>query len=154
LEDWVEVARQLMQGLLQRLGIETEVEGSVKDGDIYLEVKGDDGGILIGKHGRTLEALQIIISRMVNKQIKKPIRIILDVAGYKKRRAGSLEKMAGRLGENVKKTGKEVMIGPFNAHDRRIIHMALKEDLSLKTESLGEGEWKKIKIILTRQEGE
>jgi spoIIIJ-associated protein len=154
LEEWVEVARQLMLGLLQRLGIETEVEGSIKEGDIYLEIKSDDGGILIGKHGRTLEALQIIVSRMVNKHIKKPVRIILDVAGYKKRRADSLEKMAGRLGENVKKTGKEVLIGPFNAHDRRIIHIALKEDLSLKTESLGEGEWKKIKIIPTRQEGE
>ena len=154
MEEWVEVGRQLMQGLLQRLGMETEVEGSVKEGDIYLDVKSDDGGILIGKHGRTLEALQIIISRMVNKQIKKPVRVILDVAGYKKRRADSLKKMAGRLGENVKKTGKEVAIGPFNAHDRRIIHIALKEDLSLKTESLGEGEWKKIKIIPTRQEGE
>ena len=154
MEEWVEVARQLMQGLLQRLGIETEVEGSIKEGDIYLEIKSDDGGILIGKHGRTLEALQIIVSRMVNKQIKKPVRIILDVAGYKKRRADSLEEMAGRLGENVKKTGKEVLIGPFNAHDRRIIHIALKEDLSLKTESFGEGEWKKIKIIPTRQEGE
>ena len=62
--------------------------------------------------------------------------------------------MAGRLGENVKRTGKEVTIGPFNAHDRRIIHIALKEDLSLKTESLGEGDWKKIKIIPARQEGE
>jgi len=154
LEEWVEVARQLMQGLLQKLGIETEVEGSVKEGDIYLEVKRDDGGILIGKHGRTLEALQIIISRMVNKQIKKPVRIILDVGDYKKRRADSLENMAGRLGDIVKKTGKEVMIGPFSAHDRRIIHIALREDLSLKTESLGEGEWKKIKIIPTRQEGE
>jgi len=143
-----------MQGLLQKLGIETEVEGSVKEGDIYLEVKRDDGGILIGKHGRTLEALQIIISRMVNKQIKKPVRIILDVGDYKKRRADSLENMAGRLGDIVKKTGKEVMIGPFSAHDRRIIHIALREDLSLKTESLGEGEWKKIKIIPTRQEGE
>jgi spoIIIJ-associated protein len=154
LEEWVEVGRQLMQGLLQRLGMETEVEGSLKEGDICLDVKSDDGGILIGKHGRTLEALQIIVSRMVNKQIKKPVRVILDVADYKKRRADSLERMAGRLGENVKKTGREVAIGPFNAHDRRIIHIALKEDLSLKTESLGEGEWKKIKIIPTRQEGE
>ena len=154
MEEWVEVAKELMQGLLQRLGIETEVEGTVKEGDIYLEVKSDDGGILIGKHGRTLESLQIIISRMVNKQIKKPVRVILDVGGYKKRRTDSLEKMAGRLGQNVKRTAKEVTIGPFNAHDRRIIHIALKEDLSLKTESLGEGEWKKIKIIPARQEGE
>ena len=78
-----------MLGLLQRMGIETEVEGSVKEGDLYLEVKSDEGGILIGKHGRTLESLQILINRMVNKQMKKPVRVILDVADYKKRRAES-----------------------------------------------------------------
>ena len=87
---------------------------------------------------------------MVNKQVKKPVGVILDIADYKKRRADSLKKMASRLGDNVKKTGKGVTIGPFSAHDRRIIHITLKEDPSLKTESLGEGEWKKIKIIPTR----
>ncbi len=146
LEEWVEIARQLTLGLLQRMDIETEVEGSVREGDIYLDVKDDEEGILIGKHGRTLESFQILISRMVNKQAKRPVRIILDVAGYKKRRADSLEKVAGRLAENVKRTGRAVTIGPFSAHDRRIIHIALKEDPSVKTESLGEGEWKKMKI--------
>jgi spoIIIJ-associated protein len=147
LEEWVQIARQLMADLLKKMGIETEVEGSAKEGDIYLEVKSDEGGILIGKHGRTLESFQVLVNRMVNKQAKKPMRVVLDVANYKKRRADSLEKMAGRLGENVKGTGKEVTIGPFSAHDRRIIHMALKEDPGVKTVSLGEGEWKKIRII-------
>ena len=152
MEEWVEIARQLMLGLLQRMGIETEVEGSVREGDIYLEIKGDEEGILIGKHGRTLESFQILINRMVNKQAKGPVRIILDVADYKKRRADSLEKMAGRLAENVKRTGRAVTIGPFSAHDRRIIHITLKEDPSVKTESLGEGEWKKIRILSAKEE--
>ena len=147
MEEWVQIARQLMADLLEKMGIETEVEGSIKEGDIYLDIKSDEGGILIGKHGRTLESLQVLVNRMVNKQAKKPMRVVLDVANYKKRRADSLEKMAGRLGENVKGTGKEVTIGPFSAHDRRIIHMALKEDPGVKTVSLGEGEWKKIRII-------
>ena len=141
-----------MLGLLERLGIETEVEGFLKEGDLYLEVKSDEGGLLIGKHGRTLESLQILINRMVNKKVKKPFRIILDIADYKKKRADSLRKMAGRLGENAKRTGKGITIGPFCAHDRRIIHIALKEDAFLKTESLGEGDWKKIKIIPTKKE--
>jgi spoIIIJ-associated protein len=147
LEEWVQIARQLMADMLEKMGIETEVEGSIKAGDIYLDVKSDEGGILIGKHGRTLESFQVLVNRMVNKQAKKPMRVVLDVADYKKRRADSLEKMAGRLGENVKGTRKEVTIGPFSAHDRRIIHMALKEDPGVKTVSLGEGEWKKIRII-------
>jgi spoIIIJ-associated protein len=147
LEEWVQIARQLMADMLEKMGIETEVEGSIKAGDIYLDVKSDEGGILIGKHGRTLESFQVLVNRMVNKQAKKPMRVVLDVADYKKRRADSLEKMAGRLGENVKGTGKEVTIGPYSAHERRIIHMALKEDPGVKTVSLGEGEWKKIRII-------
>ena len=150
MEEWVEVARQLTLGLLQKMGIETEVEASVREGELYIEIKSDEGGILIGKQGRTLESLQTLISRMVNKQVKKPVGIILDIADYKKRRVDSLTKMASRLGDRVKKTGKEVAVGPFSAHDRRIIHITLKEDPSLKTESLGEGEWKKIKIIPTR----
>ena len=152
MEEWVQIARQLMADMLEKMGIETEVEGSIKAGDIYLDVKSDEGGILIGKHGRTLESFQILVNRMVNKQAKKPMRVVLDVADYKKRRADSLEKMAGRLGENVKGTRKEVTIGPFSAHDRRIIHMALKEDPGVKTVSLGEGEWKKMRIIPGEQE--
>jgi spoIIIJ-associated protein len=151
LEEWVEISRELMLGLLQRLGVETEVEGSMKEGDLCLDVKSDEGGILIGKHGRTLESLQILINRMVNKRVKKPVRVILDIADYKKRRADSLKRMAGRLGENAKRTAMEITIGPFNAYERRIVHLALKEDPSLKTESLGEGDWKKIKIIPTLQ---
>ena len=152
MEEWVEIAKQLILGLLQRMGIETEVEGFLKDGDIYLEVKSDEGGILIGKHGRTLESLQTLINRMVNKQVKMPVRIILDIADYKKRRDDSLKIMATRLGENAKRTGSGITIGPFSAHDRRIIHITLKEDPFLKTESLGEGEWKELKIIPTKPE--
>ena len=139
-----------MLGLLQRMGVEAEVQGSVKEGNLYLEVKSDEGEILIGRHGRTLESLQVLINRMANKQVKNPVRIILDIADYKKRRVDSLTKMAGRLGERAKMTGKGITIGPFSAHDRRIIHLALTENPSLKTESLGEGEWKKITIIPTR----
>ncbi len=147
MEEWVEIARQLMSGLLQRMGVETEVEGAVKEGEICLEVKGDEEGILIGKHGRTLEAFQVLITRMVNKEAKRPVRVVLDVAGYRKRRTDSLERMASRLAENVKATGRPVTIGPFSAHDRRIIHITLKEDPAVKTESLGEGEWKKVRIV-------
>ena len=68
-----------MLGLLQRMGMETEVEGSVKEGDLYLEVKSDEGGILIGKQGRTLESLQVLINRMVNKQRKQLFGLFLTL---------------------------------------------------------------------------
>lgn len=149
----VEVAKQLTIGLLERMGIKKEVEGFIREGTLHIEIKGDEEGILIGKHGRTLESLQMIVNRMVNKQLKSSIRIVLDIDDYRKRRADSVVQMAHRLGEKAKKTGRSLIVGPFNAHDRRIIHVTLKEDHSLKTESLGEGELKKVKIIPMKKEG-
>jgi spoIIIJ-associated protein len=149
----IEIAKEFTIGLLERMGIKTEVEGFLKEGILYLEVRGDQEGILIGKHGRTLESLQMLINRMVNKRLKSAMRVVLDINGYRKRRAETMTQMAYRLGEKVKNTGHSQIVGPFNAHDRRIIHLTLKEDPSLKTESLGEGELKKVKIIPANKEG-
>ncbi len=129
------------------MSIKSEVVGFLKEGTLYLEIKGDKEGILIGKHGRTLESLQMLINRMVNKKLKSAMRVVLDIDDYRKRRADSMAQMALRLGEMAKRTSHSQTVGPFTAHDRRIIHLTLKEDPSLKTESLGEGELKRVKII-------
>ena len=149
----IEITKQLTVELLERMGVKTEIDGFLKEGVLYLEIKGDQEGILIGKHGRTLESLQLLINRMVNKKLKNSIRIVLDVDDYRKRRADSMAQMAQRLGEKAKRTGRSQTVGPFNALERRIIHLTLKEDPSLKTESLGEGELKKVNIIPTKKEG-
>ncbi len=141
-----------MLGLLEKMKMNTILEGDLREGDVYLEIRSDEEGILIGKHGRTLESLQFIINRMVNKRLKEPVRVILDINDYRKRRADSLRKLALRVGERAKTKGCSLIVGPFNAHDRRIIHMALKEDPSMRTESLGEGEMKRIKVIPPKKE--
>ena len=152
MEEEVEVAKELIVGLLEKMKVNPVLEGFSREGDVYLEIKGDEKGILIGKHGRTLDAVQFLINRMVNKRVKEPVRVILDVNDYRKRRVDHLKKMALQLGERAKVRGQSLTIGPFSAHDRRIIHITLKEDPSLRTESLGEGEMKRIKIIPTQQE--
>ena len=149
----IEIAKELTIGLLERMGVKTEVEGFLKEGNLCLEIRGDQEGVLIGKHGRTLESLQMLINRMVNKRLKSAVRIVLDIDDYRKRRVDSMANMAYRLGEKAKRTGFSLTVGPFNAHDRRIIHLTLKEDPSLNTESLGEGELKKVKIIPIKKEG-
>ena len=133
------------------MGAKTEVEGFLKEGNLYLDIKGDQEGFLIGKHGRTLESLQMLINRMVSKRLKSTLRVVLDIDNYRKRRVDSLAQMALRMGDKVKRTGHSQTLGPFNAYDRRIIHLTLKEDPSLNTESLGEGELKKVRIILSQQ---
>lgn len=153
MEACVEAAKQRMSGLLEHMGIKTEVEGSMEEGTIYLELRGGPGGALIGKHGRTLDSLQMLMNRMVNKQLNNPVKVVLDVDSYRKRREDTLRRMVLRLGEKAKGTGQSQTIGPFNARERRIIHMALKEDPLLTTESLGEGRIKRITIIPKRKEG-
>ena len=143
----LEVARELIVGLLERMGIQPNVEGFPREGTLHFEIKGDQESILIGKHGRTLEALQILITRMVNKRLKSTVRISLDIDDYRKRRTDTMAQMARSMGERAKSTGRPQTAGPFSAHDRRIIHITLKEDPFLKTESLGEGELKRIRII-------
>ena len=149
----IEIAKELTIGLLERMGVKTEVEGFVKEGNLCLEIKGDHEGVLIGKHGRTLESLQMLINRMVNKRLKNAVRIVLDIDDYRKRRVDSMANMAHRMGERAKRAGYSLTVGPFNSHDRRIIHLTLKGDPSLKTESLGEGELKKVKIIPIKKVG-
>ncbi len=86
MEEEIEIAKQLMMGLLERIGVGKEVEGFLREGDFYLEIKGDREGILIGRHGRTLDSIQILINRMINKQLKRPLKVILDIDDYRKRR--------------------------------------------------------------------
>jgi len=136
-----------MMELLEGMGMKAEVKASLRGEDLFIDIMGDKEGILIGKHGRTLESLQFLFNRMVNKQLKERARVYIDVNDYKAKRADSLTKMAARLGEKVKRAEKSLTIGPFNSHDRRIIHLALKEDPALETESLGDGEMKRIRII-------
>ncbi len=149
----IEIAKELTVGLLERMGVKTTVEGFIKEGNLCLEIKGDHEGVLIGKHGRTLESLQMLINRMVNKRLKNAVRVVLDIDDYRKRRVDSMSSIAFRMGEKAKRTGYSLTVGPFNSHDRRIIHLTLKEDPSLRTESLGEGELKKVKIIPVKKEG-
>ena len=150
----VEITKKLMAGLLERIGVKAEVDVAFEEGDLHLEIKGNQEGILIGRHGRTLDSFQFLINRMVNKRLETPVRIVLDINDYRKRKTENLKKMAIRVGEKVKSTGHPLTIGPFDAHDRRLIHIALKEDPSVRTESLGEGKLKKISIIptLSREE--
>jgi spoIIIJ-associated protein len=143
----IEIAKELTKGLLERMGVRAEVEALWKEGNLYLEINGDQEGILIGKHGRTLEALQMLVNRMVNKRMKNAMRVVLDVDDYRKRRTESMVQIALRLGDEAKRTGHSQVAGLLNACDRRIIHLTLKEDPFLETESIGEGELKRVKII-------
>ncbi len=114
---------------------------------IFLNVNGGNSAVLIGKRGQTLDAIQYLVDKIVNSKRKERVALQVDVEGYLEKRRVSLEKTAARLAEKVKKTGKPATLGQMNSHDRRIIHVALKNDSKVRTQSMGEGIVRKLVIF-------
>jgi len=106
---------------------------------ILFKVKGGNSAVLIGKHGQTLEAIQSLVEKIVNKHNSERVRVQVDVEGYLENRKNNLIRQAERLARKCKKIRKPVTVGYMNAYDRRIVHLALKNDNDVSTQSLGEG---------------
>ena len=131
------------------MGFKASVEAQREEGKILFEIKGDGSGLMIGKHGQTLDALQYIMNKIAAHRYKElKERVVLDTENYRGRRVAALENMALRMREKVKKSRKAVTIGPLNPQDRRVVHMALSGDEDVRTESTGDGFYKKLVIAL------
>lgn len=114
---------------------------------ILYNIEGGEAGVLIGKRGQTLEAIQYIVEKIVNRQSENRIRIQIDVEGYLNNRRENLQSLAQKLSEKAKSTGKPATIAQMNAHDRRIIHLTLKNDQGVRTQSIGDGFYRKLVIF-------
>ncbi len=140
-------AQQALQGLVAWLSKSANIEIKEETSErICLEIHGDKTGLLIGKRGQTLDALQFLVNKMVNRSAEFSKRIEVDMEHYRERREQTLRNMAVRLGQKVKRKRKPITIEAMNAHDRRIIHLTLKSDRALETRSVGKGEMRKLVI--------
>jgi spoIIIJ-associated protein len=145
--DKAQKAREVLEGLVGWLSEQATVEIKEDTSErILLEIHGDKTGLLIGKRGQTLDALQFLVNKMVNRSGDSAKRIEVDMEQYRKRREQALRNMAVRLGQKVKKKRKPITIEAMNAHDRRIVHLTLKNDRALETKSVGKGEMRKLVI--------
>lgn len=142
-----ELARNTLKELLERMGFSLQVEISEVDEKVLLDIVGEDCGSLIGKKGQTLDALQFLLGRILSKQDRLQKPVVVDSGGYRKRRADALGDLALRLGEKAIRTGKIVAVNPMSAHDRRIIHLTLKEIPGVTTRSEGEGFSRRLLIV-------
>jgi spoIIIJ-associated protein len=143
--------------LLDKMGMLAAVEVSDRGGQVdasnevapmVLNIVGDDLGLLIGRRGETLRDLQFIVRLMVSRKLGVWPNVVLDVEGYKARRVATLNTLALRMAEQVKRTGVPATLEPMPAHERRIIHLALRDNPNVYTESKGEGEERQIQILL------
>ena len=116
---------------------------------IELDIEGEDSGLLIGRRGETLRALQFTVNLLVGQSTRG--RVILDVEGYRERRYSSLRTLASRVAERVTSTGRPITLEPMAPNERRVIHMTLADNPRVATESTGMGESRKITVLPRRE---
>lgn len=143
-------AKEVLGEILNLMEIEAEVElkAGEKSDEIILEIRAESSGLLIGRKGQTLEALQYLVSRIAGERgATEGPHVVVDIENYRQRRRKSLEDMALRLGEKAKRQRKTVTVDALSAADRRIIHAALQDDPWVTTKSLGQGSYRRLLII-------
>jgi len=146
-----EEVRRVLENLLQKMKIEYQIGEAVwEDGWVRINIVGKDVGLLIGRKGETLNALQFMVGLIVNRKRQEKIRVVLDVEDYRKKKEESLEALALRLSERVKKTKKNVVMRPMNSQERRIVHTTLQGDPQITTYSLGDEPNRKVVISLKK----
>jgi spoIIIJ-associated protein len=149
-EDVVSPVVEILDTLLGLMGVQGNVEVLSKELPLGLNINGDDLGILIGRRGQTLVALEYITKLIVVRRLKAWVPLTVDVGGYKRRRRDSLQKLALYLAEQVKSRRRAMPMEPMPADERRIIHLALADHPDVTTQSIGDGENRKI-VILPRE---
>lgn len=147
----VKIAKKTLEDILRLLEIPSKVEGHEESDRILLNIQGDGSGLLIGRKGQTLDALEYLINKIVHREDEQKKRIVIDTENYRARREESLVNLARRLGAKVKKQGRPVTISPMSPHDRRIIHLALQNDKGLRTRSAGNGLFRRLIITPERK---
>jgi len=152
-EEEIAMAKEALENILALIPMEgITVTGKLEDGSVNLNIDGDKTGLLIGRKGKTLDALQFIVNKIVNKSLEKRSRVIVDSENYRLRRQEFLVQMALKMGDKAKKIKRPVATNLLNPHDRRIVHLALRDDDELGTKGKGEGILKKV-VIIPRKNG-
>ncbi len=147
LDEIADVAVAAIQAILKGMGIEAtvdEYEGDERE--IILDIVGADLAVLIGRHGRTLDALQVIVSAITGRTIGKRYPVVVDVEGYRGRRRERLEEVARRTADRVSKQGRPVQLRPMNSFERRVVHVALRDDRRVVTGSEGEEPFRQVVV--------
>jgi len=158
-EDIASSGKEVLEQILGYLGLETTVEAhspssyGMTEGQVsgVLDIQGPDLGILIGRRGKTLFALQYLVNLILSKRCRSRVKVFVDVEGYRRRRQDSLKALALRMADQVSSSGQKVTLEAMPPHERRIVHLTLQSHPQVVTESIGEGESRKVIIAPKRQ---
>ena len=150
-EQTIKAVEEFVQDTLKAMNMEVEITSSIdEDGALCVDMKGDHMGILIGKRGQTLDALQYLANRVANKHQDGYVRVKLDTENYRARREETLKHLAKNIAHKVKRNRRPVALEPMNPYERRIIHSALQSDPYVTTHSEGEEPYRKVVVTLKK----
>jgi len=142
-----EFALKAAERIAKAIVPEARAEVRIEEDGLRVEVTGDGSGLLIGRHGKTLEAFRYLLSKMVAKYARRRVSLFLDVEGYKRRRTERVREIALRMARRAKTSGRRVLLPPMSAEDRRVVHLLLRDDEAVETRSVGEGSRRRVSII-------
>ena len=150
--DVVKTTSEVIDNIISLLGVEvvstlTQVEREDLGGPVF-EIEGDDAGLLIGRRGDTLKALQFLVKYLVSQKLDANVNMLVDVEGYQDRRYQSLMSMARRVAQRVADSGRPIALEPMPPNERRIVHMALADHSRVTTESTGSGSSRQVVVQL------
>jgi spoIIIJ-associated protein len=142
----IDAAVNLLEEILNKIKLEGKIGVEVEKDHVLLQVEGKELGLLIGRHGETLQAIQRIINMAVNKE-GEGRKILVDIEGYREKRIKSLQNMARRVAEKVAKTGQPIALRPMTSYERRAIHLILRDHKKVRTTSEGVEPNRFVKIL-------
>ena len=150
-DETIRYVEQFVKDTLKAMDMDVEITSSIdKDGALYVDMKGENMGILIGKRGQTLDSLQYLANRVANKHQSGYVRVKLDTENYRARREETLKHLAKNIAHKVKRNRRPVILEPMNPYERRIIHSTLQSDPYVTTHSEGEEPFRKVVVTLKR----
>ena len=150
-DETIRYVEQFVKDTLKAMDMDVEITSSIdKDGALYVDMKGENMGILVGKRGQTLDSLQYLANRVANKHQSGYVRVKLDTENYRARREETLKHLAKNIAHKVKRNRRPVILEPMNPYERRIIHSTLQSDPYVTTHSEGEEPYRKVVVTLKR----
>ena len=146
-EDSITLGMEALQKMADLITEDATVSAATEKDRLTLSIEGGNAGILIGRKGQTLDAMQFLTDKIINRKSEARVRVKVDIEGYMETRKSNLKHLAYKMADKAKKTGRPATINQMSAQDRRIVHLALKDDNKVRTQSMGEGYYRRLVIF-------
>lgn len=146
-QESVDLGMEALQKMADLITEDADVTAKTEQDRLTLHIEGGNAGILIGRKGQTLDAMQFLTDKIINRKSDARVRVRVDIEGYMETRKANLKQLAYKMADKAKKTGRPATINQMSAQDRRIVHLALKDDTKVRTQSMGDGYYRRLVIF-------